>query len=54
MIELCSVRWIDGVSRHHVFAFYLDSTNLEISALLRSSAVTSVTCYLIIVLRMCL
>jgi len=44
VIELCSVRLIDGVSSHHAFAFYLDSTNLGISALLRSSAVTSVTC----------
>ena len=39
---------------HNAFAFYLDSTNLGISALLRSSAVTSVTCWLTIVLRMCL
>ena len=44
VVELCSVRLIDGVSSHHAFAFYLDSTNLGISALLRSSAVTSVTC----------
>jgi len=29
---------------HNAFAFYPDSTNLGISALLRSSAVTSVTC----------
>jgi len=44
VIELCSVRLIDGVSSHSAFAFYLDSTNLEVSTLLRSSAVTSVTC----------
>jgi len=42
--EASSVRLIDGVSSHIAFAFYLDSTNLGISALLRSSAVTSVTC----------
>ena len=42
VIELCSVRLIDGVSSHNAFAFYLDSTNLGISALLRSSAVTIV------------
>jgi len=54
VIELCSVRLIDGVSSHNAFAFYLDSTNLGIRALLRSSAVTSVTCQLTIVLRMCL
>jgi len=44
VIELCSVRLIDGVSSHNAFEFYLDSTNLKISALLRSSAATSVTC----------
>ena len=44
VIEFCSVRLIDGVSSHNAFAFYLDSTKLGISALLRSSAVTSVTC----------
>ena len=44
VIELCSVRLIDGVSSHNAFAFYLDYTKLGISALLRSSAVTSVTC----------
>ena len=44
VIELCSVRLIDGVSSHNVFAFYLDETKLGISALLRSSAATSVTC----------
>jgi len=27
-IEICSIRLIDGVSRHNAFAFYLDSTNL--------------------------
>ena len=27
VIELCSVRLIDGMSSHNVFAFYLDSTN---------------------------
>jgi len=43
---LCSVHLIDGVSSHNAFAFYLDLNNLEISALLHSSAVTttSVTC----------
>jgi len=54
MIEFCSVRLIDGVSSHNAFAFYQDSTNSGIGALLRSSAVTSVTCKLTIVLRMCL
>jgi len=44
MIELCSIRLIDGVSCHNAYASYLDSTNLGISALLRSSVVTSVTC----------
>ena len=43
-IELCSVRLINGVSSQHAFVFYLDSTKLVISALFRSSAVTSVTC----------
>ena len=43
VIELCSVLLIDGVSSHNAFAFYLDSTNLGISALLRCSAATSVT-----------
>jgi len=43
VIELCSVRLIDGVSCHIAFAFYQDSTNLGIGALLRSSVVTSVT-----------
>ena len=42
--ELCSIRLIDGVLCHNVFAFYLDSTNLGIGALFRSSFVTSVTC----------
>jgi len=32
VIELCNVRLIDGVSSHNAFAFYLDSTNLGISA----------------------
>jgi len=54
VIELCSVRLIDGVSSHNAFAFYLDSTNLGVSALLRSTAETSVTCWLTIMLRMCL
>jgi len=54
VIELCSVRLIDGVSSHNAFAFYLDSPNLGISVLLRSSAVTSVMCKLTIVLKMCL
>jgi len=44
VIELCSIRLIDGVLCHNAFAFYLDSTNLGICALLRSSVVTSVTC----------
>ena len=52
VIELCSVRLIDGVSSHNAFAFYVDSTNLGISALLRSCAVSSVTCKLTVVLRM--
>jgi len=43
VIELCSVRLIDGVYCHNAFAFHLDSTNLGIGALLRSSVVTSVT-----------
>jgi len=43
VIELCSVLLIDGVSCHNAFAFYLDSTNLGIGALLRSSVVTNVT-----------
>ena len=44
VIELCSARLIDDVSSHNAFAFYLDYTKLGISALLRSTAVTSVTC----------
>jgi len=44
VIEICSIRLIDGVSCHNAFLFYLDSTKLGIDALLRSSAVTSVTC----------
>ena len=44
VIELHSVRLIDGVSSHNAFAFCLDQTELGISALFRSSAVTSVTC----------
>ena len=48
------VRLIDGMTSHNAFAFYLDSPNLGIGTLLRSTAVTSVTCYPIIVLRMCL
>jgi len=36
------------------FRIYLDLTNLGISALLRSSAVTSATCELKIMLRMSL
>jgi len=52
--ELCSVRLIDCVSSHNAFEFYLESTNLGLSTLLRSSAATSVTCQLTIVLRMCL
>ena len=38
VIELSSVRLIDGVSSHNAFAFYLDQNNLGISAILRSSA----------------
>ena len=44
VIELCSVRLTNGVSSHIAFEFYPDSYNLGISALLRSSTVTSVTC----------
>jgi len=33
VIELCSVRLIDGVSSHNAFPFNLDATNLGISAL---------------------
>jgi len=44
VIELYSVSLIDGMSCHNAFAFYLDSTNLRIGALLRSNVVTSVTC----------
>ena len=43
VIELYSIRFTDGVSCHNAFAFYLDSTNLGIGALLRSSVATSVT-----------
>ena len=42
--NFCSVRLIDGVSSHNAFPFYLNCTNLGISALLRSSPVTIVTC----------
>jgi len=42
--EPCSVCLIDGVSCRSAFAFYLDSTNLGIGALFRSSVVTKVTC----------
>jgi len=41
VIELCSVRLIDGVSSHNAFEFHLDPTNLGISTLLHSSAATS-------------
>jgi len=44
VIELCSVCLINGVSCHNAFEFCLDSTNLGIGALLRSSVVTNVTC----------
>jgi len=54
VIELCWIRLIDGVSCHNAFAFYLVSTNLGIGVLFRSSFVTSVTCELTLVLRMCL
>jgi len=46
VIELYSVHLIDGVSCHNAFEFYLDSTKLGISALHRSSAAASVTCWL--------
>jgi len=44
MVELCSIRLIDGASSHNAFAFHLDLTNLGIGALLCSTVVTSVTC----------
>ena len=44
VIDLCSICLIDGMSCHSAFAFYLDSTNLGIGALLCSCVVTSVTC----------
>jgi len=44
VIELCCIRLIDDVSRHNAFAFYLDSTNLGLGALMRSSLVTNVAC----------
>jgi len=37
-----SIRLIDGMSCHNAFAFYLDSTNVGIGALLPSIFVTSV------------
>jgi len=37
VIELWSIRLIDCGSCHDTFAFYLDSINLGIGALLRSS-----------------
>jgi len=43
MIELCFIRLIDGLPCHNAFAFHVDTTNFGIGALLRSSAVTSVT-----------
>jgi len=43
VIQLCSIRLIDGMSCHKAFAFYLHPTYLGIGALLRSSVVTSVT-----------
>jgi len=43
VIEICSTRLNDGVSCHNAFAFYLDSTNLGIGALLRSSVETNGT-----------
>ena len=42
--ELRNISLIDGMSCHSAFAFYLDSTNLGIGALLRSSFVTNGTC----------
>jgi len=39
MIELCSIPLIDGVPCHNACAFYLDSANWGIGALLRSSVV---------------
>ena len=44
VIELCCIRLIDGVACHNAFVFYLYSSSLGISALLRRSFVTSVTC----------
>ena len=44
VIELCSVRLIDGVSCQNAFPVYLGSTSLGIAALLRSSVETSVAC----------
>jgi len=44
MIELCSIRLIDGVPCQNAFAFCLDSTNLATGALFHSSVITSVTC----------
>jgi len=44
VIELCSVRLIDGMSYHNAFAVYVDSTCLGIATLLRSSVETSVAC----------
>jgi len=44
VIEICSIRLIDGVLCHNPFAFYVDSTNLGVGVLLHSSVVTMVMC----------
>jgi len=44
VIELCSIRLKDSVPCHYAFAFYPDSPNLGIGALLGSSVTTSVPC----------
>jgi len=42
--ELRNISLIDGMSCHSAFAFHLDSTNLGIGALLRSSFAKNGTC----------
>jgi len=42
VIELCSIRLIDGLSCRNASAFYLNSTNLGIGTLINSIVVTSV------------
>jgi len=44
VIELGSIRLIDGVPCQNAFAVYLGSTSLGVGALLRSSVETSVAC----------